>query len=107
MIDSLLSGSDGSRSIKSVEVDPSGTGKNFVAATMLVNGDAVRNRIRYTSSSYSKTLFLESHERRHRSANHPAPCRYKVHWWYRKESVPRILYDYGRFWQLRRGFTRR
>ena len=107
MTDSTLSGSDGSRSIKSVKVDPSGTGKNFVAAKMIVNGDAVRTRIRYTSLSYSKTPFLESHERRHGTADRPAPCRYKVHWWHRKESVPRLLHDYGRFWQLRRGITRR
>lgn len=33
-------GSDGSRSIKTVQVDASGTGKNFVAATMVVNGNA-------------------------------------------------------------------
>jgi len=33
-------GADGSRSIKTVQVDASGTGKNFVAAQMLVNGDA-------------------------------------------------------------------
>jgi hypothetical protein len=32
-------GADGSRNIQSVKVDPSGTGNNFVAATMLVNGD--------------------------------------------------------------------
>jgi len=32
-------GADGSRKIQSVKVDPSGTGNNFVAATMLVNGD--------------------------------------------------------------------
>ena len=35
------SGADGSRSIKTVQVDTSGTGKNFVAAKMLVNGDGV------------------------------------------------------------------
>jgi len=33
-------GADGSRSIKTVQVDASGTGKNFVPATMVVNGDA-------------------------------------------------------------------
>jgi len=32
-------GSDGSRSIKTVQVDASGQGTNFVAAKMLVNGD--------------------------------------------------------------------
>ncbi|KAI0066887.1 hypothetical protein BV25DRAFT_1912238 [Artomyces pyxidatus] len=32
-------GKDGSRQVKTVKVDPTGTGKNFVAATMLVNGD--------------------------------------------------------------------
>lgn len=33
-------GADGSRSIKTVQVDASGTGKNFIAAKMIVNGDA-------------------------------------------------------------------
>jgi len=33
-------GGDGSRSIKTVQVDASGTGKNFVPAKMIVNGDA-------------------------------------------------------------------
>ncbi|KAI9465352.1 hypothetical protein BJY52DRAFT_682882 [Lactarius psammicola] len=33
-------GTDGSRSIKTVQVDASGTGKNFVAAKMVVDGDA-------------------------------------------------------------------
>ncbi|KAI0251236.1 hypothetical protein BJV78DRAFT_1213598 [Lactifluus subvellereus] len=33
-------GADGSRSIKTVQVDASGTGNNLVAAKMLVNGDA-------------------------------------------------------------------
>jgi len=33
-------GADGSRQIKTVEVDASGTGQNFVAAKMVVNGDA-------------------------------------------------------------------
>jgi len=33
-------GADGSRSIKTVQINADGTGKNFVAATMLVNGDA-------------------------------------------------------------------
>jgi len=33
-------GSDGSRSIKTVQIDASGTGQNFVPATMLVNGNA-------------------------------------------------------------------
>jgi hypothetical protein len=33
-------GADGSRSMKSVEVDASGTGKNFVAAKILTNGNA-------------------------------------------------------------------
>ncbi|KAH9050871.1 hypothetical protein EDB83DRAFT_1345478 [Lactarius deliciosus] len=33
-------GGDGSRSIKTVQVDASGTGQNFVAAKMIVNGDA-------------------------------------------------------------------
>jgi hypothetical protein len=37
-----FSGADGSRSIKTVQVDASGTGKNFVAAKMVVNGNAVR-----------------------------------------------------------------
>jgi len=32
-------GADGSREIKTVQVDASGTGKNFVAANMVVNGD--------------------------------------------------------------------
>ncbi|KAI0087398.1 hypothetical protein BDY19DRAFT_250717 [Irpex rosettiformis] len=32
------SGKDGSRFIKSVKVDPTGTGKSFVAATMVTNG---------------------------------------------------------------------
>ncbi|KAH9006072.1 hypothetical protein EDB86DRAFT_2871517 [Lactarius hatsudake] len=33
-------GGDGSRDIKTVQVDASGTGKKFVAAKMIVNGDA-------------------------------------------------------------------
>ncbi|KAH8994534.1 hypothetical protein EDB92DRAFT_1761703, partial [Lactarius akahatsu] len=33
-------GNDGSRSIKTVKVDASGTGQNFVAAKMIINGDA-------------------------------------------------------------------
>ena len=37
-----FSGKDGSRFIKSVKVDPTGTGKNFVAATMVTNGVEVR-----------------------------------------------------------------
>ena len=36
------SGADGSRSIKTVQINADGTGKNFVPATMIVNGDAVR-----------------------------------------------------------------
>ncbi|KAI0002115.1 hypothetical protein BJV74DRAFT_722801, partial [Russula compacta] len=32
-------GADGSRSVKTVQVDASGTGKDFVAANMVVNGD--------------------------------------------------------------------
>ncbi|KAI9441733.1 hypothetical protein H4582DRAFT_2118987 [Lactarius indigo] len=40
LTNSLRSGSDGSRSIKTVQVDASGTGQNFVAAKMVVNGDA-------------------------------------------------------------------
>jgi hypothetical protein len=35
------SGSDGSRSIKTVQFDSSGTGKNFLPAKILQNGDAV------------------------------------------------------------------
>jgi hypothetical protein len=42
LIVETFSGADGSRSIKTVQVDASGTGKNFVAAQMVVNGDAVR-----------------------------------------------------------------
>jgi hypothetical protein len=38
-----ISGADGSRSIKTVQVDASGNGKNFVPAQMIVNGDPVRN----------------------------------------------------------------
>jgi len=38
-----ISGADGSRSIKTVQVDASGDGKNFVPATMTVDGDPVCN----------------------------------------------------------------
>ena len=42
LIVETFSGADGSRSIKEVQVDASGTGKNFVPAKMIVNGNAVR-----------------------------------------------------------------
>jgi hypothetical protein len=37
-----FSGADGSRSIKTVQVDATGAGTNLVAGKMVANGDAVR-----------------------------------------------------------------
>lgn len=42
LIVETFSGADGSRSIQKVQVDASGTGKNFIAAKMIVNGNGVR-----------------------------------------------------------------
>ena len=42
LIVETFSGADGSRSIKEVQVDASGTGTNFVPAKMVVNGNPVR-----------------------------------------------------------------
>ena len=42
LIVETFSGADGSRKIKQVQVDSSATGNNFVAATMVVNGNGVR-----------------------------------------------------------------
>ena len=49
LIVETFSGADGSRSIQKVQVDASGTGKNLIAAKMVVNGDSVRavHRIPY------------------------------------------------------------
>ncbi len=41
LISETFSGADGSRSIQKVQVDASGTGKNFVAAKVTANGDPV------------------------------------------------------------------
>ena len=43
----IFRGKDGSRAIKSLQIDPSGTGKSFkavAASTVTKNGDAVRSR---------------------------------------------------------------
>jgi hypothetical protein len=102
---SAFSGTDGSRSIKTVQVDASGTGSNFVAAQMLTNGDPVHafHRTRYP---HIHSCLLESYKRRHASAQCPAPRWYQMHWWHLQKPLPCIVHYDCRLRELRRSFTR-
>ncbi|KAH9036218.1 hypothetical protein EDB85DRAFT_2143348 [Lactarius pseudohatsudake] len=78
-------GGDGSRSIKTVQVDASGTGQKFVAAKMIVNGDANPT----TAGTQQLRVQLPSGTTCTGGAG--------------KNLCPRLLCHYRRFRQLRRG----
>jgi hypothetical protein len=100
-----FSGTDGSRSIKTVQVDASGTGNNFVAAQMITNGDPVHafHRTRYP---HIHSCLLESYCRWYGTAQRPAPCWYQMHRWNQPNALSCIVHYDFRFWELRRSFTR-
>ena len=106
LIVKTFSGADGSRSIQKVQVDASGTGKNLVAAKMVVNGNAVRT---VHGIPYPRTYPdpLESCECWYGKAHCPAPSRYQMHWWCQQKPLPCVLHYHRRFRKLCRSFTRR
>ena len=106
LIVDTFSGTDGSRSIKQVQVDASATGNNFVAAKMVVNGNGVRS---VHCIPYLRTYPcpLGSHERWHGTAHCPAAPRYQMHWWCHRKPLSCKLYYDCRFRKLCRSFTGR
>jgi hypothetical protein len=100
-----FSGADGSRSIQKVQVDVSGTGKNFVAAKMVVNGNAVRT-VHYIPYPRTYPRPLESYERCYGKAHCPTPSRYQMRWWYQQQPLSCVLHHHCRFRQLCRSLTR-
>jgi hypothetical protein len=86
------SGSDGSQYIATVKVDATGTGSNFVAASMISNGPQVLNAFRRGRYARTHSCLLETCGGWYATAQRPAPHWYRLHWWYRQKPLCCIVH---------------